>query len=728
MYKKIAFVLAVAVLTIACMPAYTFAADEGLEKAIKTVKQYFSIPDNFTEFDYGINSAGDRKIWQLNWTSKDGDGLVGASVDSNGDIISYIFYDNTDYNSSKKIPKISRQEAQAKAEEIIKKINPGIFENLKFVDSFAYQGMLNDDAYYFTYIRTHNGIPLPENNICVGINRNTGEVRQYTKQWNNDTVFPSSEKALSIEEAQKAYIENLGLRLTYYSRNNGDKTEVYAAYTPIFESDYYIDAITGEKVYLGYSYNGAEEWSYDGALKNVAVGRGETVALSPQEIDAINEVSKLLTQEEAEKKVREIKLFELDENYIVNSASLSTSWTSKNDFAWNLYFEKEVSGTNKEYDFLYIAVDAKTGEIRSFSRPFSNIEDIEPKFDKEASKAEVEKVIKELQPEKFAQTEYQELYNDRIYNNTNEKPKTYGFSYVRKVNGVLFPENNISVTFDAVNGKIVNFYTRWSEVDFPSVEKVIPLSEIYEKLFSEIGLKLQYRIDTNAQNNSEELAYEKIDIIQAYNKNIKLRLIYAFDEGKPIRFDAFSGEILDYEGKPYKENKIQEYNDISGHYAEDIIKLLAEMGIALEGPEFKPNEEIKQKDFLLLISQIIDGGYRFFGKTALKENKEIEDLYTLLIREGIVKQNEKDPEAPLTREESVKFIIRVLRYDKIAELTDIFNCTFKDKDDISSDLIGYVVLAKGLKLVSGDGEYFRPKNKLTRADAILIIYNYLNIL
>jgi len=719
--KKIALILAV-ILAITCMPLHIFAADEGLEKAIKSIKQYFTIPDSFTEFNYGINSIGDRKIWQLNWNSKDGDDYIGASVDSNGDIISYIFYDNTNYSSSRKLPKINRQEAKAKAEEIIEKINPGILDNLKLVNSYTFQGVLNEEVYYFNYIRTYNGIPFPQNNICIGIYCNTGEIRQYTKQWNDDAVFPSSEKALSIEEAQKAYIKNLGLRLTYYSRYNEDKTEVYAAYTPIFDSDYYIDAITGEKVYLRYSYNGAEELGYSGALKDAAAARGESIVLSPQEIEAINEISKLLTQEEAEKKVREIKLFELDENYIVNSADLGASWISKNDLVWNLYFEKETSEVNKEYDYLYVTVDAKTGEIRSFSRPYSYIADKEPKFDSNTSRIEVEKVIKELQPEKFAQTEYQEPDDDRIYNE-NEKPKTYGFSYIRKVNGILFPENNISATFDAVNGKIIDFYTRWSEPDFPSVENAIPLSEIYEKLFTEIGLNLQYRIDNNVEDNSDEL----VDIIPTYNKNVKLRLIYAFDEGKPIRFDAFSGEILDYDGKPYTENKIQEYTDISGHYAEEVIKLLAENGVALEGPELRPNEEIKQKDFLLLISQILDRGYRFYGKTALKSDKEVEELYTMLIREGIVKQEEKNPEALLTREESVKFIIRVLKYDKVAELKDIFNCTFKDKDEISPDLIGYVVIAKGLNIVSGDGEYFRPKNKLTRADAILIIYNYLMI-
>lgn len=75
----------------------------------------------------------------------------------------------------------------------------------------------------------------------------------------------------------------------------------------------------------------------------------------------------------------------------------------------------------------------------------------------------------------------------------------------------------------------------------------------------------------------------------------------------------------------------------------------------------------------------------------------------------------------------MKFVIRALKYDKVADLSDIFNCSFKDKEEIDPALIGYVVIAKGLKIVNGSGEYFRPKEELKKADALIIIYNYLSI-
>jgi len=220
------------------------------------------------------------------------------------------------------------------------------------------------------------------------------------------------------------------------------------------------------------------------------------------------------------------------------------------------------------------------------------------------------------------------------------------------------------------------------------------------------------------------VAVDSVDIEKA--KEV-VNLIYAVNPEKPSILDAFTGELLNANGQPYVEEAPIEYTDISDHYAKEQIEALAEIGIGLEGPTFRPNEKIKQKDFLLLISQIIDRGYEFYNKTALENDSETENLYNLLIREGIVKEGEEDPEAPLTREESVKFVIRALKYDKVADLKDIFKCEFTDKDEINSDLIGYVVLAKGFNIVNGYGNYFRPKEELKRGDAIIIIYNSLKI-
>ena len=71
-------------------------------------------------------------------------------------------------------------------------------------------------------------------------------------------------------------------------------------------------------------------------------------------------------------------------------------------------------------------------------------------------------------------------------------------------------------------------------------------------------------------------------------------------------------------------------------------------------------------------------------------------------------------------------MIRALKYDKIADISDIFKCDFKDAEEINSELFGYVVLASGLKIIQGYDGYFTPNKTLSRAEATVMIYNYLS--
>jgi len=82
-------------------------------------------------------------------------------------------------------------------------------DSLKFIQANQYTSIY-DRAYYFRYIRTYNGIPIPSNDISIAIDKQTGELVSYNKTWNKDVIFPSAEKIISLKEAQEAYIKNLG--------------------------------------------------------------------------------------------------------------------------------------------------------------------------------------------------------------------------------------------------------------------------------------------------------------------------------------------------------------------------------------------------------------------------------------------------------------------------------------------------------------------------------------
>ena len=153
------------------------------------------------------------------------------------------------------------------------------------------------------------------------------------------------------------------------------------------------------------------------------------------------------------------------------------------------------------------------------------------------------------------------------------------------------------------------------------------------------------------------------------------------------------------------------------------ITVLAENGIYLDGSEFKPDEAVLQKDFLYLLSKTM----YYYGPVISSESTDddIDEFYLYLIRQGIVKQEEKAPESNVTREKALIFIIRALNFERVADLQNIFNCPFQDKDEIDASLTGYVTIAAGLGIVNSSSASFRPKDMLKRSEAAVMIYNYL---
>lgn len=719
MKKTISSILSTLLIIMMIIPAPCMAEEnEELQRAIQTVREKFDIPDIFTEFNYNVNTENGKNVWHLSWNSKDGlEGSMSVNVDEEGTVRSYYFYKPYDYSRARKLPKISRQEAKVTAEDFIKKINPGLLTQIKLAD--YYKNTLMERTYNFHYVRLVNGIPFYNNNVEVQVNNETGDVQRYYYNWSDDLVFPAPDDIITLEEAQKAYMDKLGLKLIYNYISNHDTHRTYAVYVPVYGNNCCIDAFTGDKLEVDYGnyspYYGS--MSDQGGMMKKARMEESAEDLTPEELKAVDEVSKLKTKDEAEKIARDVKVLELTDDFKLARTSLRRDWTFKQDFTWDLNFIKEVSDKEEQPKNVSVRLDAKTGKIKSFYRYVSYEKDSEAGYDEEDAKAAAVELIKELHSAKADYIEYDDTYKNHYQpEGDQKKPVRYRLRYIRKGNGIQFPTNSMRLEFDAVNGKIFNFNMNWYDVEFPSLDNVVLVDDVYEKMFSDVGLELQYKT-----KYIDEIEYK-----YHYDPNRKpdVKLVYGIKPGKPLYFDANTGQMLDNSGKPYKENKPVEYTDISGNFAEKQIKILAEYGIALEAPEFNPDQSISQKDFLILLAKTIN--YYTYRDVLSSDDKEIEELYNYLIREGIVKKDEKAPDAVVTREESVKLIIRALKYDKVADLKGIYKTSFKDEDKINPDLIGYVSIARGLKIINGNNGYFNPTDKLTRAQAAIIIYNYLN--
>ncbi len=285
--------------------------------------------------------------------------------------------------------------------------------------------------------------------------------------------------------------------------------------------------------------------------------------------------------------------------------------------------------------------------------------------------------------------------------------KSYSFQFVRKIDKAYVQDNGIYVTVDAVSGMVTSYNLSWNEVDFPAQDNVIALEKAYDVLFEEVGLELKYIVPN------------RYDLDISSRKNQEAILVYGLKNHKHANIDANTGVILDYNGKVYEEPNVITYKDLDSSYARDKIVTLAQFGIALPGEEFKPKDKMVQRDFLYLLAKV---DYSYI---------DIEDddrLYEIMINRGIIKEEERAPERYITKEEAIKYVIKALNYDKIADLTHIFKDVFKDSEDISDELKRYVAIAYGLKIVEGSNGYLNPKGELKREDGANIIYNYLSII
>ncbi|WP_206457801.1 YcdB/YcdC domain-containing protein [Anaerovorax sp. IOR16] len=656
-----------------------FAADsesKELENAILYVKSIINIPEDFTEFSQSSyqEEREDKTtvtIWNLNWSDKEDTGHLNASVDNKGNFIRYRFYEEKE---EKGLSKITRQAGEKTALAFLKKVIPQYAKDFRQVNEIENQMRTYDLLYTFQpYV---NDVPLRFIDISIIIDKYYGQVTSFSRDSEPFQIdkIPSKEGMLSKEEADQAYFKEFGMDLNYYSYYDWkkDTLNVFPAYVNTAKKNQALDAKTGKavKIYLPIIHYGRSGITEDAELKNDA-------GLTPKEQEQVDNISGLISKEEADSILKNTFGDIGYSSTFKSSLHVADRNPNKGQYIWNLSYEN-ANGS----------VDAKTGEILSYYYYDVNNYKGNLKINEQNALSKAESLLSKILPKDKLDSV------KRAENEYNEESSYYNIRYYRQVNGIDFFDNYVWITVNRDNGKITGYNSEWYDnVAFPSIEKAMDEQQAYQayKKLSPFSLN-----------------YEKVE------KN-KALLVYNFDfVDEECLIQPETGTRLDWMGKPYKEDKgVPEYSDIKGHWCESVVNQLKENGFYLDGEEFLPNNKITQKDFLIYL-------YPYY------RNLEDEELYEELIRDGILKEGEENPNANLSRQEAAKIMIRFLRLEKAAEHPELFQSVFKDKVDYSYR--GYATLCKGLGILSGDKHgKFNGKNTMTRAEAASAIHRLLNI-
>ena len=690
-----------------------FAADSsGLESAIVSVRNVISIPADFSEFNSNISTDENGTVYELNWHTEDYNGSVSVTVNEKGNIMSYNIRRSGEYSREDMgFAKLNNAQLLDRAAEWLRNVNPGWMNELPSdkADVSGY-GSIHSTNAYLRLNRYVNGISFLNDGVSFDIDKNTGEVKNMSATWTDEKNIPDPSEAMDISKANDEFLKLSPLELIY--KSNDGKT-AHPAYV-LSDSSVIMNARTGEKLInvRPYTRNDAG----DTATENMSSGGSgsKQAALTESELENLEQIDGLKSEDELKKAAASLKNTGLDSaeydgctyrrsekfrTYESNDESNENKRETEYIAFLSFTFDKD---TDKERH-ASVMFNAKTGELLSYYS--YNIRNSREN-NKETNNTKHNEKLAQEQAEAFIGL-YSGINTENIkvenceYNDYND---SYSVTFNRYENGIKFPQDSIGVTVDAKTKRILNYYKSWSkDMKFESADGLISEEKAEDIAKDNLGLELSYSYSYKSEDNSEKVKQST-------------ELAYGIGNHSWQEIDAKTGEIISFD-----QDGVQTYpTDIEGHYAEKQIKTLIDNGISLvSGDEdFRPDDIITLGD-LTAVASSLKTGYFICGST---------DKADTLLGFGMLTTNEEyNSKADATRADGVKYIIRALGYRKPAELTGIYKCDFSDSEEIPEDTLGYAALAKGFGIVNGDENgCFNAGNPLTRADAAIMIYNYLS--
>lgn len=692
MKKCLSILLAILmVFTVSSMP--TRAADTDVQTILKQVKKVFSIDDTNMKFTYDtVDGEEGINGYNFEWVDQKEGGYINVQTDENGRIICYDNSLNQEDENDNQVPKLSKKEALSIAYAKVETIFPEAINQIS--KDFAKV----ESGYRVTFDRVINGIVVKDNSIGITIDSKTGKITYYTaEEWTTNIENVTNQNIIDKKNITNYFEKNMPLTLQYVSAYNNDskKYDIKLVYgVDANDYDYYIHAQTGEKTYIKTPiryYTTAGKGS-----SNVAEDSAST--LSPAEISEINTHKEFMTKDKAISLLKGISALDFNKDLNVKSYSITSyasMYSNQTNYSMNLNLEAE-------NQYCSAAFNPQTGKLIYFSSNNFYLDNAneddnkKPNISYETAKQTAETFLNTYAKENITQTKLVEANKWQIGDGD------YSFTYQRMVNGIAFADNQLVVSVDSETGKITFFSNNWDEdIHFEKPDNIIDISKATANELSYFNQNCEYI--PVVKNDDGYL--EKVDIYRSYPEKITLVPVYSYVNDAYV--DAKTGKVVNqgmdtYEKEDTYLNLESLYPQLEGHYCKEIALKLFDMDIMLANENFKPDDTISKSEFEELANHLSDRMY----------NLEMVN---------------KTDSSTLTRMEAIKIIINNLGYEKVAQKSSIFNCTFSDKAAIGQANYGYAAIAKGLGICVGSNNQFMPNKTLTYADALIMIYQALSV-
>ncbi len=653
----------------------------AIEPLISKVKNVFSISDDYEDFNVSQQQFSGRTVYSLDWLSYDNElEDRSAVIEDNGRILRYNRY--VPYEADQKLSRIDLDQAKDVAMTTIKEANPEIAAHVELFEEPIID--LHSPSIQFVFNRVENDLPFYGNNVVVSVNRNDYQIDDYVLTWDYDNgeeykalSFPKPEDVITIDEAEQAYRENIGILKSLqgsYDRKEQKPKLVYHAMwsTHPLQEEAGINANNGELFF----YAPENYRLMRGMAADTATEEAVEPGLTPVELQQVENIKNVHSQSEAEQKLR--KAFSIGDQFEATDVNLVKD-VDNEDYIYHFNFRQD-------RNFISGSISGKTLTIFSYdSGDYDNSKE-KLTFD-EAKEIAVERV-KELVPE------HADAYQMRPQQETEKQPY-FNFTFMRMEDDVWIKNDSIRINIHGGNGKVTSFYMNYYAKDLPAFPKDMTVDEAYLALFEHYPLELQYALDADGN----------------------VHLVYALNYKQGVRLDPKDGKPANFYGEPI-DQLFCNYEDLADVEHEEEIKTLCQYGIGYRGDMFAPGADLLQRDFIELFHSAI------YGRTT--DAPAFEDLVQNLINRGLLKEGEVvQGQEPMNKRLAVKMFIREQQLEEVAEMADIYKNIFADSDRLNDD-IGYFNIAFAQGIIDKDkAGRIQPDATLTREEGAMLVYHYL---
>lgn len=724
------------------------------DEAIALARKYGQIPEEFTVDNVsfqsmeGLVQANKGGSWNINFTMRKEDryfGNIQVTIHSDtGKLLQYSRWFNHPDEQPSYPPETDIKEGKAIAEKFAQDLYPEEFKQTRYSTSFEdnFKTPLNGDIRYnYRFDRVVNGIVYTANAIYVEVD-GKGRVVGFNYSWDADAKFEQAGSSLiSKEQAIEIWKKESPLTTSYFKpyEVNWKEQPFSVAYNfmPV-----QVEATTGKLFPEGVSYS------------------KDRTPLTAAPLGEAPKPGKMITKEQAVQAVT--SAFALPKNAKLENATYSeySDGRSTNmETVWNINWlvteeESKDSGAEKTIlpypNYIWAQVNAVTGEVRSFS---SNnympmvIEEKDAKISFEDAKAKAIDTVKKLTP----YLTHQLVLESTNFGNTPEEvlktqPTLY-FNFTRVIEGINAGYESVNINIDRRTGEITNYYNNLSTQEYPAEKpELIDPEKALELWQSQYDIELQYvpqgfngamypEYQYKLMMASGDFRFGAAAAGDQTNKLVYVSVPKFQNMFNGIFLDAVTGEWRNASnGQKAIFGKL-EAKDTAGHWAGKELQLMVEYGaLDLKDGNVNPDKVATRGEMLKMLLTAMNGGYFPImyesGRAASFADVAADNQYFAYV-ENAVDRNLIDknpngtfnPDAPMTREDMAELIVRALGYNSLAKTPDLFKLSAADSASISKQ--GHVAIVLGLGIMTTSEGSFSPDTEVTRAQAAVAFFRYL---